>query len=228
MKCNQCGAESPANATFCPQCGVQLSTQGAGAASLGAQHLQGAKSGNQPAEKELWTGSYSPKAMVGSFVGAGLITIVGIVLILLSGRSSAWFPFGIAVLAMWGALLLAALYKRLSVKYSLTTHRLFHESGLLSRTRDRIEVIDIDDVTLSQGFIERMLNIGTIHIISSDESLKQVAIEEAKKKGAAGSIQHIEGRLDLPGIDDVRAVADLIDNTRRTERNRRGVYLENV
>ena len=39
------------------------------------------------AEKELWTGSYSPKAMVGWFVGAGLLTIVGIVLILLSGRT---------------------------------------------------------------------------------------------------------------------------------------------
>ena len=40
-----------------------------------------------------------------------------------------------------------------------------------------------------------MLNIGTIHIISSDESLKQVAIED-QEDSVAGSIQHIEGRLD--------------------------------
>ena len=77
----------------------------------------------------------------------------------------------------------------------------------MSRKRDRIEVIDINDVTLRQGFVERMFNVGTIHIESSDMT---------------------DPELDLPGIDNVRHVADLIDNTRRAERQRRAVFMENV
>jgi uncharacterized membrane protein YdbT with pleckstrin-like domain len=93
------------------------------------------------------------------------------------------------------------------VRYRLTTFRFFHETGLLSRTRNRIEVIDINDVTLNQGIIERMFGVGTVHIQSSD-------------------VTHPD--IDLPGIENVRQVTDLIDNTRRAERERRGLFMENV
>jgi membrane protein YdbS with pleckstrin-like domain len=233
MNCTQCGAASPAGAAFCPQCGAALSSGAAAGrpATRGAQQLQGGKAAvaGQAPEQELWTGTYSPKAMLGWFIGAGLVTIAGAIVIAMTGQDAAWIPFGAVVLVMWAALFAAALYNRMSIKYSLTTYRLFHEKGLLSRTRDRIEVIDIDDVTLSQGLFERMLNIGTIHIISSDESLKQKAVEDATKTGSTiVNPDKLDGRLDMPGIDDVRRIADLIDNTRRAERNRRGVFLENV
>jgi uncharacterized membrane protein YdbT with pleckstrin-like domain len=108
---------------------------------------------------------------------------------------------------IWAALAVVLLYRRLTVRYRLTTYRFFHETGLLSRTRNRVEVIDINDVTLKQGIIERMFEVGTIHIQSSD-------------------VTHPE--LDLPGIESVRQVTDLIDNTRRAERQRRGVFMENI
>jgi hypothetical protein len=68
-------------------------------------------------------------------------------------------------------------------------------------------VIDIDDVTVRQGPIERMLGVGTISIRSSDTT---------------------DPQLDLPGIEDAKHVADLIDGTRRAERQRRGMFMENV
>ena len=77
----------------------------------------------------------------------------------------------------------------------------------MSRTRNRIEVIDINDVTLQQGLIERMFNVGTIHMRSSDVTHPDIL---------------------LPGIEDVGRVTDLIDNTRRAERQRRGVFMENI
>jgi membrane protein YdbS with pleckstrin-like domain len=231
MNCNQCGAEAPAGSAFCPKCGASL-TAASGASGRSqpftAQRAQATAVAGQPPEKELWAGSYSPKAMIGWFLAAGLVTIAGIVLISISGQVAAWIPFIAVVVIMWAALAAVTSYNRLSVRYNLTTYRLFHEKGLLSRTRDRIEVIDIDDVTLSQGPIERLLNIGTIHIISSDESLRQKALEEADKSASKVDSTKVDGRLDMPGIDDVRRVADLIDNTRRAERNRRGVFLENV
>jgi uncharacterized membrane protein YdbT with pleckstrin-like domain len=114
---------------------------------------------------------------------------------------------GFGMLAIWGLMFLVLAYRRLSVRYRLTTFRLFHESGLLSRTTDRIEAIDIDDVRVHQGLIERMLGVGTVKIRSSDQT---------------------DPELHLPGIEDVRAVADLIDNTRRAERERRGMHIESI
>lgn len=215
MKCHGCGRDVPAESAFCPKCGARLNGDDGeydiadGDESPQARQFKAAgsrSSGKQPPEEELWSGTYSPQAMVGPAAGLVVLTVLAFV-----GGSFAG-PVGLAAAAigavvLWGVLGLALLYRRMTVHYRLTTFRLFHESGLLSRNRDRIEVIDINDVTLSQGIIERMFNVGTIHIESSDTT---------------------DPELDLPGIDNVRHVADLIDNTRRAERQRRGLFMENI
>ena len=68
-------------------------------------------------------------------------------------------------------------------------------------------MIDIDDVTYYQGLVERMLNVGSIKLESSDRT-------------------HPE--LWLRGIDNVGEVADLFDDLRRKERRRRGVHIESI
>jgi membrane protein YdbS with pleckstrin-like domain len=184
----------------------------AGAASrqaAGAGRLRPSGSGAtgpHPNEEDLWSGTYSPKAMVGPAIGAAVLTLVGFVAASFAGPVG-WTVAGIAAVIVWAALGLVLLYRRLTVRYRLTTFRFFHETGLLSRTRNRIEVIDINDVTLQQGLIERMLNVGTIHIRSSDVT---------------------DPDIYLPGIENVGAVTDLIDNTRRAERQRRGLFMENI
>jgi membrane protein YdbS with pleckstrin-like domain len=160
----------------------------------------------QPNEEELWSGTYSGRAMVGPAVGLGVLTIAGLIGASFAGPIG-WSIAGIAALVLWVIFGLVLVYRKLSVRYRLTTFRFFHETGLLSRTRNRIEVIDINDVTLRQGLIERMFNVGTIHIRSSD-------------------VTHPD--IFLPGIEDVGRVTDLIDNTRRAERQRRGVFMENI
>ena len=40
-------------------------------------------------------------------------------------------------------------YRKMGVYYELTTQRFIHKAGILKRTSDRLEVIDIDDVTFS-------------------------------------------------------------------------------
>lgn len=214
MKCKSCGRDVPAESLFCPQCGAPLDggeddQATSDGAPPNAQRLKPGNprgSGQPPAEVDLWSGTYSAKAMAGPAVGLVILTILAFI-------GGVFFPpLGIPIavvvaLVMWGWLGFVLLYRRLTVHYRLTTFRLFHEAGLLSRKRDRIEVIDINDVTLRQGIIERMFNTGTIHIESSDTS---------------------DPEFDMPGIDDVRHVADLIDNTRRAERQRRGLFMENI
>jgi uncharacterized membrane protein YdbT with pleckstrin-like domain len=161
------------------------------------------------AENELWTGGYSPKAMYGSWIAAGLASIGGLIAVLLLPLEGAigWWIFGVGVLVVWGGLLAMLAYRRVSVKYRLTNQRLFHEQGILRRVTDRIELIDIDDVTLEQGIVERVLGVGTVRVSSTDRTTPELL---------------------MPGIDDVKAIADAIDHARRAERQRRGVFIESV
>lgn len=213
MHCHQCGQEVPSESVFCPQCGTRLAEAGGETAQenlpTGAERLRAGRQdggSNPPNEEDLWSGSYSPKAMVGSFAAAGVVTVVGLAFAVAAG--SPWLLIGgLAALALWAVLLLLLAYRRFTVHYRLTTFRLFHEVGLLSRVGNRIEVIDIDDVTVHQGLVERVFNVGTVTIQSSDRS---------------------DPELDLPGIEGAKDVADLIDSTRRAERHRRGLHIESI
>ena len=113
----------------------------------------------------------------------------------------------IIVIVLWLILGVVLLYHRLNVCYRLTNQRLIHEVGILRRVTDRIEVIDIDDVAFSQGIIQRILNLGTIQISSSDRTHPEIS---------------------LHAIENVANVATQIDRARRNERVRRGLHIEAV
>ena len=89
----------------------------------------------------------------------------------------------------------------------LTNQRLVHHYGILTRVTNRIEVIDIDDIKFTQNILERILGVGTIQILSTDVS---------------------DPKLVIRGIDDVKRVFALMDDARRDERRKRGMYIETV
>ncbi len=158
------------------------------------------------AEKSLWKGGYSPKAMIGTWIGVAILSLA----LLVAAIGYAAPPIAIAIgsiVALW--LIVAAIYayRRLAYHYELTTQRFIHQSGVLSRQTDRIEVIDIDDVSFRQGPIQRMLGIGTIDITGSDRSHPQLLMR---------------------GIDDVKSVAGMIDDIRRKERKRRSLHIQSM
>jgi uncharacterized membrane protein YdbT with pleckstrin-like domain len=135
------------------------------------------------------------------------VTIVAIVVISMFAMDvpNIW-PIAGAVLIFWWVIAIGGyVYKRLSVQYELTTQRFVHQAGILVRRTDRIEVLDIDDVSFTQGIIQRMLGVGTIRLTSSDRT-------------------HPE--LVLNGIDKVQEIASMVDDVRRAERRRRSLHIE--
>ena len=163
--------------------------------------------GHEP-EAPLWSGSYSYLAMIGDWVAGAIVTVAAVVLAALMNTSGGgWLMVLSGIGLIWLALAAWYGYRRLSVHYKLSTQRLQHESGILWRTVDRVELIDIDDVTYRQGPVERLLGVGTIIIASSDTTNPE---------------------LKLPGIEGVSKVADLIDDARRKERRTRGLHIESV
>jgi membrane protein YdbS with pleckstrin-like domain len=216
MECPHCGEQISQQSRFCPQCGGNI---GGGKLAAGNESdsttpqnkLRSAA--NRGAddlgpEVKLWEGTYSKFAMIGAWVGAAVVSLASVVIGLFGALSGgAWLAIVGANAALWLALVARYFYLRFSRHYTLTNQRFTHMRGLLWRQTDRIETIDIDDVAFNQGPIERMFGIGTVRITSSDQS-------------------HPE--LSLPGIENVQTVAASIDDARRNERRRRGLYIESV
>src|SRR4051812_42754836 len=149
MKCNKCGADTPEKAAFCPQCGAKLKrengTTGSRPPKAARIEPKGGKPISDAPEEELWTGTYSPKAKTSAFVGLALLTVIASALVL-----NLW-PDGMIVVGLGAAVLAVHLvasmfYQRLSIHYRLTTHRLVIERGILSKTDDRILLVDVDDI----------------------------------------------------------------------------------
>jgi len=126
---------------------------------------------------ELWKGGYSMRAMVATWILLGLITIVVLVLdvwitqnFLKEHQALLWeITLGFLVL-VWGYFILVGLYKAATIRYRLTTYRFYHQKGLIFRTIDSMEVIDIEDLALHQNLLERLVNVGRILLRTKDPS----------------------------------------------------------
>jgi len=239
MQCPECGAEVVPNAIYCHKCGERMDlmqeefpykgTDSAeadheDAATEGDPYPAGAESTRSPKErfqqavadrqtskkqpeKELWRGRYCAKAMIGAWVLSGLITVAVPIVGIVISEGWFWWIAAIGLIALWIHQLLKYAYRRLNISYEFTTQRLIHHMGILRQVTDRIEAIDMDDITFEQTVLERLVGTGTIHIISSDRSHPEIF---------------------LKGIDNVKEVSEIIDDTRRKERRRRGLHIEQV
>jgi membrane protein YdbS with pleckstrin-like domain len=157
-------------------------------------------------EEELWNGGYSAKAMVGTWILLAILSVVTLILPFFVSFLTIQLSLG-GIVLMWlvGAVVYG--YRRFGVHYELTSQRFIHQTGILTRATDRIEVIDIDDVSFTQGPVQRMFGVGRITVTSSDRS---------------------HPLLHMIGIGDVKSVAGLIDDVRRKERRRRSLHIEAI
>jgi len=87
-----------------------------------------------------------------------------------------------------------------SHSYRLSNQRLLVESGVFSRTIDEIDLRTVDAITLHQRFVERLLGLGQIGIVSSEPDAQGRAL---RRDGM---------RARLVGIPDPRAVREQIRN----------------
>jgi len=210
MRCAKCQADVVDDARFCHVCGVELGARADGVRThperfAAAVHTMGR---GPDAEEVIWRGRFSKLAMVGAWIGALAATLVAplVAWLLQFDRRGWWITLGVLAV-LWAVLALRLIYQQLSVHYTLTNQRLIHEWGILWKRIDRIEIIDVDDVILAQGPVERMFGVGTIEVQSTDTTTPTFMLQ---------------------GIEDARKVATLIDDARRKERRKRGLHIETV
>jgi membrane protein YdbS with pleckstrin-like domain len=220
MKCPVCDAKVPDAATFCQQCGAKLPSATTAVESPAGRTgeladnpaataaLVSAQASNAPRrgvvdtpEETIWEGSYSPKAMLGVAVLAAIGSLVLIVAIFLVTAGWIKVTLFVALLLLWVLVAGRLAQRRLGISYKLTNHMFYHRHGVLTRVTDRIELIEVHDVTYEQGLFERMVDVGSIKIASSDRT---------------------DPIFYLRGVESVEQVAQSIDKARRNEQVRRG------
>ena len=116
-------------------------------------------------------------------------------------------------LLVWGVLLLPvvglglillarAWYRVASTRYRLTTQRLFAQTGLIAKNLEEVELFRVKDVTLRQGVLDRLLGVGTVMVLSTDDTAPE---------------------LDLAGIRDPLAAKEALRTAFRAARQREGL-----
>ena len=103
-----------------------------------------------------------------------------------------------------GLLWLRVWYLVSSTRYRLTTQRLFVQTGLIAKKLEEVELFRVKDVTLSQGVLQRMMGVGNVVVLSSDDTTPQLV---------------------LAGILDPLAVKEQLRGAFRTARQREGLRM---
>jgi membrane protein YdbS with pleckstrin-like domain len=203
--CPKCAAPLPGGSAFCNRCGAPI----APAAPLPAP----AAPPGQEAEQDLWKGRFSAKAQAHWWV-LWSAEVVGLLWLWFwkldeATRStvSARIVFAVAALLPAAYIAWTLLASKLSVRYRLTTHRLFKESGILSRSLNEIELIRVDDVAVGQNLLQRLFNVGIVTVIAPTDPT--------------------EPRLELVGIENPIEVKEMIRSQVR-KRREKSLHFENL
>lgn len=156
----------------------------------------------------VWEGRYSFKGMIDWFALGSLASIAIVVLAFWrSWGRTGWLTVLVLLLLLWGYQFGVYFIRRFGHRYRLTPQTFFHERGILVKSTSPIEIIRIDDIAMKQSILERILGVGTIRILSNDNT---------------------DPLLVMKGIPDVQSAFATIDQARRAERSRRALRVDAV
>lgn len=164
-------------------------------------------------ESDLWAGRTSLKHYLVRITFWVIGNVVAAVLIVRQSAPDAWLTSSRAFWAIVGVLFVSAILFLsrpvlliLGRHYRLTTQRLFIESGILSKTIDQTELIRVDDVRVYKSLFDRIFNLGTISLISTDVTNKEISIE---------------------GVSGAESVAESVRSHMRAQRGK-ALFVENL
>lgn len=124
------------------------------------------------------------------------------------GSPSQWTNFWWYVLCILIIPIPWAIWKMVSTakqNYAITTQRLTLETGVFKRELEEIELYRIKDTQLTRTFIQRVLKLGTVTVVSSDESMPRLVIPWIKNPIEVR--QHLRENVEL--VRRARGVREL-------------------
>jgi uncharacterized membrane protein YdbT with pleckstrin-like domain len=101
-----------------------------------------------------------------------------------TGPSSQWKNFGAFLLCILIVPIPWAIWRYLKVHcrvYSLTTERLIITSGIFNKNTETLELYRIRDMRVRQPFLQRLVGLEHIQLITADASTPELVLDHAPK-----------------------------------------------
>jgi uncharacterized membrane protein YdbT with pleckstrin-like domain len=190
MFCKKCGSKNDGDAIYCKKCGALLEAEDETRVAQ-RNSLVSKNSSNDVVLKIFPT----LKFIMAGYVLAALGAIV-LAALLAFTPISPWFGVFFGLLLFF----IPAYYhlRQRMTSYTLTDQCVEVDTGLISRTTRNIPIGRVQDVTVSSGLIQRVLNFG------------DVVVDNASEEG---------GKLVIRNIDSPRTFADkLLDHMKRLDK----------
>jgi membrane protein YdbS with pleckstrin-like domain len=196
MNCMNCGTSLPSEARFCAGCGLPVDTELTRLAATRTPPLQQAqplvyapsmppaqppiqqRRRDQISDAEQVIFTARPTLL---FVGLGyaLAALAAVLLMALLGFTG-WVTSPFILVPLGLAILLIPAYhhlKRNMVRYTLTDSKIEIDRGLVSRTTRNIPLRNIQDVTVSISFLQRLLGFGDIVIDDASQQTGHTVLD---------------------------------------------------
>ena len=175
--CPNCGEENDDNAKFCKKCGRELADVADARAAMAPPQFGGAQT---DAQGRLIADDGLP-------VGQDLDGEPGGERLLWTGRPN----------------FLTSPIQYLVSRYKVTNERLINERGFITKHTEQIDLFRVNDVEIRQGLLQRILGLGNVIVVSSDQS-------SPNRK--------------LLDISNPQRVGDIVRQAARAEEQRRRVF----
>jgi hypothetical protein len=130
-------------------------------------------------EQVYYEGSPKTRGTLGRVIEFGVIGLVFIAMpIIVRVVRDSFMPWWLNIFFIVIGLLLlfVPVLRTKTIRYRITNYRIDYERGLLSRNIDTLELWHVEDISFHQSLIDRMLNVGTITVVSRDETMPRLIL----------------------------------------------------
>jgi membrane protein YdbS with pleckstrin-like domain len=207
MNCPRCNTPIDDDSKFCKHCGATIDASASSASPAATLQAAAAKSDQADKapdiyrdpkyEKQIWEGRPAWRSYWGLWLlwaAASLVCVIASYR--WSGGDSALFRVVLLIAAAAAvALFIREALMVWSLRYRLTTQRLFVHKGVLTRVTDQVELVRVDDVRVRQGVVDRIVNTGDVEVVGSDTTDPEIVLESigAPAEVAEALRLHIRG-----------------------------------
>jgi uncharacterized membrane protein YdbT with pleckstrin-like domain len=127
-------------------------------------------------EQLIWKGKPTWRATLSFYIGWGLAALVPFVVILLVNifTSTDW-PIWLGVVIsgiLLAIVLLAGWIRRFFTQYTVTTKRMTIREGILAKRESTAHVDRIQNITITQSPIDRIMKVGTVDFDTAGEETR--------------------------------------------------------